>query len=196
MRFSQNLMPQLTAAAKAGRLSRQVSILGAGHEGPINLEDMSLKQGFSISKCASHAITMNSLMASQLAALHPGTAFIHLAPGAVKTNVMSGMGIPKILLKGLTFALSPLFVPIKESGERNLFASTSALFKPRSENSEGAAVGADGGKGGGAYLLNWDDEPSKTQHLLTSYREQGVGQKVYDHTMEVFEKVCVQGEKW
>ena len=190
-------MPQLTVAAKAGRLSRQVSVLGANHEGKLNVDDLSLKTGFTMSTCAAHAITMNSLMTSQLAALYTGTTFIHLAPGAVKTNAMSGIGMPKIIEKALLFAFTPIFVPIKESGERNLFAATSAIFKPRGENSEGAAIGADGGKGGGAYLVNWNDETVLGNHkILTPYREQGVGQKVYDHTMEVFEKVCGRGEKW
>src|SRR5438034_10392834 len=98
-------MPQLTTAAKSGQLSRQISILAAGEEGKIDLDDLALKKNFSLGKCAAHAITMNSLMASHLAAMHPDTTFIHMSPGAVGTNILSGLGIPKIVKNGILFAM-------------------------------------------------------------------------------------------
>jgi len=58
------------------------------------------------------------------------------------------------------------------------------------------ATGADGGKGGGAYLLNWNDEPAAKQKILTQYREEGVAKVVYKHTLEVFDKICTRGEMW
>jgi hypothetical protein len=139
---------------------------------------------------------MNSLMASHLAAMHPDTTFIHMSPGAVGTNILSGLGIPNIVKRGISFAIKPILVPITESGERTCFAATSATFGPKSAKGDGMAIGADGGVGGGAYLLNWKDDVVGNKKVLTPYMEQGVSELVYEHTMGVFEKVCNRGEKW
>jgi hypothetical protein len=189
-------MPQLTAAAKAGRLSRQVSMLAAGREENVNLDDLALKKSFSLRNCAAHATTMNSLIAIHLAGKYPGTTFIHMSPGVVKTNIMRGFGMPKILNDAISFAVTPFALPLTESGERNCFAGTATRFGPQSAGSEGMATGSDGKTGGGAYLLNWRDEAVGNHKVLKPYKEQGVEELVYRHTMDVFDKVCTQGERW
>ncbi len=44
------------------------------------------------------------------------------------------------------------------------------------------------GKGNGVYRVNWNAEVWKDNKILEKYREDGLGQLVYDHTMGVFEK--------
>ena len=80
LRFTDNLLPQLTAAAETGALSRNVSVLSAGKEGPLYLDDLELKRNYSVRTCANHATTMNSLAALHLANLHPQTSFVHIYP--------------------------------------------------------------------------------------------------------------------
>lgn len=87
----------------------------------------------------------------------------------------------------------PFFVPVEESGERHLYAATSQAFVPKrdGDGSTAAAVGSGGVKGSGGYLLNWNgDVVGKQQDLLRKYREEGVGKTVWQHTLDVFQKVC------
>src|SRR6187402_3445580 len=81
MRFITNLLPLLrTAARTTPNFSRSVSILGAGREGHINLDDLDLKSTFSGVSCAAHTIVMNDFMVEEFAAREPGTTFIHSFP--------------------------------------------------------------------------------------------------------------------
>lgn len=214
MRFIHNLLPQLSAAAggdgsnnNTAPLSRVVSVLGAGGEGKLYLDDLSLKKHFSLSNAATHAITMTSLSAMELAATHPTTAFVHSMPGFVDTNaarelnpVVRGMlwGMSKVLM---VLPSIPAVVPLEQSGERHVYAATSGLFAPRSgagggpEDGESVAVGADGERGSGAYLLTWNSTvPTKSAPLLKEYAADGVAKKVWEHTLEVFDSICSSPE--
>lgn len=205
MRFIHNLLPQLTAA-QSTPLSRVVSVLSSGAETKLNFDDLSLKTHFSLANCAAHACTMNSLAAEELAAQHPGTTFVHAFPGIVKSGAARGAG-PVLfpLLNMLTVLLRPWMVPVGESGERHLYAATSATFPPRAdgpdrarlEEGQSAAVGSTGESGSGAYLLSWDGEPCGKEKMMQEHREQGNMKRVWDHTMEVFEKICgTEGGKY
>lgn len=91
----------------------------------------------------------------------------------------------------------PFFVPLEESGERHLYAATSQVFVPKRDGegstaavAAAAAVGSDGVKGSGGYLLNWNGDVVGKQNLLRKYREEGVGKTVWQHTLDVFQNVC------
>ncbi len=183
-RFIQNLLPQLTAAAEAGSLSRCVSVLAAGKEADIILDDLSLKTNYSAGNALKHAATMNSLMASYLAELHPGTSFVHMSPGVVKTNMLRNMGFPTWITAPAFLLLTPFTVDIKVSGERHLYASTSNVFAPKMKG------------GNGYYLLNWDDTTVGNMRVLKKLKEEGVAEKVWNHTLEVYKTVCTDGKKW
>ncbi|KAJ9311065.1 hypothetical protein DTO271D3_8654 [Paecilomyces variotii] len=203
MRFIYNLLPQLTAASTTttttnsrSPLSRVISVLGAGQEGPLNLTDLALKHTYSLRTCGAHAITMNSLMTHELASQNPGTSFIHTYPGVVKTGIMRDLGpLARFGAEVFSVLAKPFFVPVEESGERHLYAATSQSFIPKRDGdgpaAAAAAVGSDGVKGSGGYLLNWNgDVVGKQQDLLRKYREEGVGKTVWQHTLDVFQKVC------
>jgi len=183
-RFVQNFLPQLTAAAEAGTLSRSVSVLAAGRESDIILDDLSLKTNYSTRNALKHAATMNSLMAYHLAELNPETSFVHMSPGAVKTNMLQNMGIPKWIIAPALVLLTPFCVNIRESGERHLYASTSNVFAPKAK------------AGSGSYLLDWDNSPVGNVKVLRKYKEEGVAEKVWKHTLEVYKTVCEEGKKW
>jgi hypothetical protein len=206
MRFIHNLLPQLSAAAGTAEgdsssntipLSRAISVLSPGGEGKLQLDDLSLKHNYSLGNAATHAITMTSLSFMELAGAHPTTAFVHSMPGAVDTNLLRDFnpvvrgviwGFGKVLTS-LPVSI-PAIVPIDQSGERHVYAATSELFAPRSGGTEGAH-----GEAGSAYRLTWDSElQTKKTPLLKEFAADGVADKVWKHTLEVFDSICSSPE--
>lgn len=193
MRFIKNLLPQLTKAgivtedsapAKPGlrsTLASVVSVLQAGGEGPLNLDDLSLKTTYSLRNAAKHAITMTSLSMQELAASHPEVSFVHAYPGVVKTGLMRGFGtVTRVAMNAMLVLAKPWLVPLNESGDRHLYAATSPRFPPRlSTGGDDVAPGADGVKGSGAYLLNWDASAVGNQKVLQEYRQNETGKIVF-----------------
>jgi NAD(P)-dependent dehydrogenase (short-subunit alcohol dehydrogenase family) len=180
-RFAQNLLPLLKRAAEgpAPALSSLVSVLAAGLEGPINKNDISLKTTYSLRACANHATTMNSLAIQTLAKENPGITFVHSAPGGVQTNLVRGLGKwGKMAVENTYFLWRRWAVPIQESGERHLWAATS----------ESTAKG-------GAVLIGADSSV-KTSELVKKMKEDGTEKLVWDHTNEVFDKICKAGGKY
>jgi hypothetical protein len=161
----------LTAAAEAGKLSRSISVLAAGREDELILDDLSLKTHYSARHALKHAATMNSLMASHLASLYPGTSFIHMSPGVVKTNMLDNMGFPGWFTAPVMVLLTPFCVPIKESGERYLYAATSSAYAPKDRQGDMKEARA------GSYLLEWDNREVGNDKMLKRYREEGRGGK-------------------
>lgn len=161
----------------------------------MNLEDPALKNTFTLSACANHAITMNTLAAEQLASKYPDTSFIHASPGAVETRLHRDFG--SLASVGLKFAFilaRPWVTPILESGERHLFAATSMQYPPRSMKSvDDTEQGINGVKGSGAYSISANGSYAQNEKVVQEYRSQGVGERIWEHTLDVFEKVCGTG---
>lgn len=190
-RFVHNLLPQLTAASKEPKsISRVVSVLAAGRERMVIEDDLELKNNFSIGNCANHATVMNTFAVEEFAKQNPSTAFVHMSPGIVKTNAMNNAGmLLKWAGKIIVPLVTPWVVPIKESGERNLFHATASRYAPKSVAGEDAAIGSDGTtKGTGAYLLNWDGKSVGDQKVLNALREKGMGPKMWEHTLSIFKE--------
>ena len=61
-KFINDLMPLLRKAKDAGEDAKVMSVLAAGHGGPVDLDDLGLKKGFSLSAAAVAAATYNDLM--------------------------------------------------------------------------------------------------------------------------------------
>ncbi|KAL5355842.1 hypothetical protein BJX96DRAFT_141949 [Aspergillus floccosus] len=209
MRLITQLLPLLKAAAEdtsveaSARLSRVVSVLDphasvrAGGAGTLDYSDMSLKNTFTLTKCAAHASLMGNFFLEGMARQHPQTSFVHAYPSGVATGIMRqipGGNVVAVILKTL---LRPFMVPIEESGERHLFAATSSKFPPKVEGmrtEDGVAVGSNGVKGSGCYWVNWDGEALSSNKKLDKTRETGAVEKVVQHTNEVFEEVCGEGK--
>ncbi len=201
-RFITNLLPLLqTATTVAPNFARTLSVLGPGNEGPINLNDISLKNTFSGARCAAHTIVMNDFFAEELAAKNPGISFIHLSPGVVDTGIAREL---PFWLRGTIKVLSPVFklfsVGREETGERGVFHLTSSIYAPANPVApSGAGIpaprdlevveGSNGVKGSGGYLLQWDGGVTGKKKLLQEYREKGVGKIVWEHTQGIFAEV-------
>lgn len=197
MRFVQNLLPLLEDAQPAP--GRVVSVLGGGFEGNINTNDLDLKHGYNIVSCAMHSVTMTSLAMEHLAASHR-VSLVHVYPGLVGTNIYTN-SFPPPLAAVYNYGMWPLMYPfsvnIDESGQRHLFHSTSPRYpanklhapsEPQGTatlDSLHVAVGSHGTVGSGAYLMDWKGETSAAGKKMQRLREQGVAQKVWEHTTDL-----------
>ncbi|GLA91218.1 hypothetical protein AtubIFM61612_005550 [Aspergillus tubingensis] len=197
MRFVANLLPQLLKAGedqqqqRPNRLSRVVSVLEAGSEAALHLDDLSLKTNYSLRNCAKHAITMNSVAMEHLAASYPQISFIHSFPGLVRTRLDRDLGgIAKTALSALLLLGRPWETGFEESGERHLYAATNLRFAPRMCGDKmDAAEGSDGKIGSGFYRLDSTGSTYKPNRIMQVYREQGIGGLIWKHTLGVFEQV-------
>ncbi|KAJ5102046.1 hypothetical protein NUU61_004268 [Penicillium alfredii] len=194
MRFIQNLLPLLESTGP----SRVVSIYGGGFEFSINPDDLSLQHNFSLLNAYKHSITMTSLSMDHLSQKHPAISFIHGYPGLVGTNIYSNSFPPPVAALynyGMWPLMWPFSVNLKESGERHLFHLSSARYPARNGvSTQGVPVdpsdvstGIDGQKGSGAYLLNWSGDSRPTRSILREYRDQGMDERVWQHTVDLLQ---------
>ena len=202
MRFATNLLPQLTAAASPSSssssastppLSRIVSVLSPGREAAPIADDLGLRRHYSLRNAEAHAITMSDLFLEELARRHPRTGCVHSYPGGVRSGIVSRMGGPVALVEPVLYALLGfLLVPEAESGARHLYAATAGAFAPREGAGGGegeVAVGSDGERGSGCYLVNQRTERTGKEAVLRKARAEGMREKVWEHTMEEFARI-------
>lgn len=109
--FIHDLIPSLERAKEAGEEAKAMSVLAAGKGGEIDVEDLGLKKGFSLSKAALTAPTYNDLMMESYASLHPKLSFVHAYPGFVRTPLASSssstlLSLSSSLVTALTYPLS------------------------------------------------------------------------------------------
>lgn len=204
MRFIQNLLPLLESPDNPGP-SRVVSVLGGGLESRIDRQDLDLKRSYSVLRCAGHAITMTSLSMEHLAAVHTSVGFLHVFPWLVGGTNIYRNSFPAPVVQFVNYIVWPLLmrpfaVDLAESGERNLFHSTSAWYPSRDKGQktnqgvpipkgelEGVAIGSNGEPGSGAYLLNWKGEGRAGGKTMRRYREEGMPGTVWKHTVELLD---------
>ncbi|GAB7349561.1 hypothetical protein MBLNU459_g0256t1 [Dothideomycetes sp. NU459] len=204
MRFITNFLPLLTEAAENRLLSRVVSVLDphvsvrAGGSGKLDFSDLSLKHTFSLNKCGAHASLMGDFFLEGMAQRNPHTSFVHAYPSGVATGLMRDFPASRVLMAVLKVVLSPIMVPVEESGERHLFAATSGRFPPKAESKveEDVAIGSDGVKGSGCYWASWDGEVFPANKKLDMTRDEGAVEKVVQHTEDVFRRVCEEGKTY
>ncbi|KAL4812961.1 short-chain dehydrogenase/reductase [Aspergillus spinulosporus] len=199
MRFVTNLLPQLIKAGERDEqtlgdgppLSRVISVLEAGGEAALQLDDLSLKTKYSLRNCAKHAITMNSISMEYLAYSYPQISFIHSFPGIVRTRLGRDFGtVTKVAIHALLVLAKPWEIPFAESGERHLYAATSPRFPPRNykDGIPDAAEGSEGYPGSGFYRLSSTGSTYNQSKIMQTYRKNGVRNVIWNHTLDVFAK--------
>lgn len=196
MRFIHNLMPRLNAASQTGELSRVMTVLAAGSEGDVRLDDLDLRHNFTLHACLAHCVVMTDFMIEELAKRHPETSFSHSYPGTVKTGIANALtGPARLAVKVMYSVMTPWILNVQESGERHFFQITSRCY-PAANGGVGVPIppglspmrGTAGVESSGGYLLDWDGKSIGDQRILEKYRAQGVGQKVWEHTMQIFQQ--------
>jgi len=179
-----------------GELSRVKSVLAAGSEAQINLDDLDLKHNYTLHAALAHCVVMTDFILMEFQARNPRIAFFHCYPGCVKSGIIKELSGPVRLAAKLFYSVvTPWILTVKETGERLLFAMTSAVY-PSAEDDHGVplvgeleiSVGADGRKGSGVYLLDWDGHVSGDEKLLDKFMEMDLGRTVWEHTMFVFKR--------
>lgn len=146
---------------------------------------------------------MTDLTLEAIAQQAPEVSFIQDYPGAVKSGI--GREANSLFVRIVSWILvliGPLvYIPTLEAGERHLFFATSAKYPPRSEaetgdgvpvpSGVGVADGIDGEPGSGVYSVHCDGESvgSKVMQILRGLREEGLSQRVWDHTRAEFRRI-------
>ncbi|KAF2651671.1 NAD(P)-binding protein [Lophiostoma macrostomum CBS 122681] len=191
MRFLLTLRPLLLKAPAP----RVINVLGAGTEGELWPEDWTLKEHYSIGNAAGAAGSMTTLFFEEFAKQQGNEkiAIGYTFPGIVGGTGLTLEGLPWWLSPILGWVISPLMklfgYSIEEAGERALFAGTSEQFVSKSQGGEAAAKGSDGTVGSSVYLVHSDSSVIPGNKALTGLREKKLGKQVWEHTLEVFEKV-------
>lgn len=189
------LMPSLTAASEAGELSRVITVLAAGSEGEVRVDDLDLKHNFTLHACLAHCVVMTDFFIGELAKHHPGTSFSHSYPGTVKTGIANELSGPvRLAVKVMYAVMTPWILNVHESGERHFFQITSNCYPSRRGGvglpeppGLSAMRGVDGTPGSGAYLLDWDGKSAGDENVLGKYREMGLPAKIWEHTLQIFD---------
>lgn len=203
MRFTYNLLPLLSNS----KLPRVVSILAAGGEGPIATNDLELYNNYSLQNEANHTATMTSLAMDELAAANPAVSFVHAYPGFVDTPLLGRMfdgltGVWSIFGTLASWVLLPILklfsVSAEEAGERALFLATSSRYAAPDAPDKGVelppgvhAVRGEKGEDGelAYYRIGADGENAPDSASLDKYRKEGEGKKVWQHTLDVYDRI-------
>lgn len=178
--FTHLLLPLLNAAPAA----RVISVLGAGREGPINTTDFGLQSdaNYSLLKSLGQQSSMMSLSLELLSKQNPKVVFVHDFPGMVDTGIqgktlagLKGWYAPiGFIASWILLPLMSLFAMTAEtSGEWGLYKAT------------GKTYAADGN---GFYRLEVDGEECGANKMLEKYRDEELAEKVWEHSLAVFEK--------
>lgn len=213
MRFVVQLMPNLTAASDAGQLSRVNSVLAAGSEGEVRVDDLDLRHNFTLHAALAHCTVMTDFMMEEFSKRYHGTSFMHSYPGTVKTGIANQLNGPiRLAVKVMYAVMTPWILNVQESGERHFFQLTSMCYPSKrwqgtscrgDSDMPGIPVearldvmeGSDNVKGSGAYLLDWDSKPAGDERVLGQYREIDLGPKIWEHTMRMFAQAEEKGQK-
>ncbi|PPR06435.1 hypothetical protein CVT26_006474 [Gymnopilus dilepis] len=201
-RFIVNLLPLVRQATG---LRRVVTVAAAGKEGPVNHDDLGAAyiSPLSLLKVRGHFASIITLSLEVLAKQAPEVTFIHDYPGSVKTGIAREANALVVFMMGIVGAIagSWMFIPHEESGERHLFLATSAKYPPKAGSTESHGVpladdqivtrGTTGEAGSGVYAVDWDCNSAslKVKQLLVQLREEGLVEKLWQHTEEEFKRI-------
>lgn len=198
MRFVVALLPLLRAAPSP----RVISVLAGGKEGQLWPDDFHLKSHYSVGIAAGASASMTTLFMEELASqkANEKISTVHLFPGLVADTGLSQQTehfgpVMRFLFGWIVLPLlSPFAYTAQEAGERVLFAATEKeRFPAKVEDgtmTQGLVQkGSDGKVGSGVYLVQGNSSTVEAPKVLSEMRNSGVGDKLYAHTMEEFEKV-------
>ncbi|KUJ16740.1 uncharacterized protein LY89DRAFT_63501 [Mollisia scopiformis] len=183
--FMSRLVPLLNKASNP----RVVSVLTASQEGAINTADMGVldPKNYNLFPTMRQGVMMMSLSMKELSMQNPKISFVHTNPGMVSTNVHhnwanSMTGYFTVFRWLLEWVLIPLMHIVgstsEEAGEIGLYELTTERYGV--------------GTGNNFFRLDEKAEDAGANSLLEKYEEDGTQKKVWEHTLEVFDKVLAQ----
>lgn len=199
VRLVDRLLPLLTQTVSPPAVGHVAFVMNPSLEGNIVVDDLSLREprAFSLRKRGSHLALFSTFYMEALAARNPGTlSLVHYYPGNVKSGIAETSQIGFFMRTMFRIAM-PLMrivrVPEAESGQRVTFLGTTSVYPPAGDKVArklptglSVSVGADGKVGSGAYRINYNDDVLKQNEKATKYREDGLMDKIYEHTQRAF----------
>jgi NAD(P)-dependent dehydrogenase (short-subunit alcohol dehydrogenase family) len=186
LRILTTLLPLLRAAPSP----RVVSVLGSGLEGQLWPDDWTMEQHWGLMNAAGVSSSLMTFMFEELAAKDDNKkiSFIHLYPGLVGDTGLQIQGLGAVGNFFVKWVAQPLMWVFgysgEEAGERVLYAATSEKFTRGSSE-----IGSNGTTGSGVYLVQGDSSVLEASKVAKKMREEGMAEKVYEHTVDVFDKV-------
>jgi len=196
MRFLTSLLPLLSASSSP----RVVTVLAGGKEGELDTTDIDLRKpgAYTFIKAGGVSSTTMTLGLEEIAKSHPEISFCHVFPGFVNTGLLEktfgGLtGWKSILGTVAQWVLLPVLnyfaMTAEVAGERGLYVATSEKYPSAKtlKTTEVAGMKCSNGENG-VYRVDEDGSTVVDDTLLGPYRQDGVGAKVWDHTMRVFDR--------
>jgi len=181
IRLITNLLPLLRQSPRP----RVLSVLNGGREKPIREDDIGLEDAshYAPRAAINHTTLMTSLAFDVLASNDKQITFMHAFPGLVVSDNFSRLAAPEsygfigrtilILFSRFISAIQSLFgMSAADCGARQAYLLTSDKYGP-----------------GKPWRIDQHSEAVTSPGALKSYRERGWADKVWDHTMHVFEKI-------
>ncbi|TVY84965.1 Oxidoreductase lepF [Lachnellula suecica] len=183
IRLLTNLLPLLRKSPKP----RVLSVLNAGKEKAILKDDLGLEDetNWSSMVVVNHTTTNMSLALDFLSEDTSNKSLIvmHAFPGLVRTNIFSKLTAPESSSIFWWFALACIRnivavlmavqgISPQDSGARQVYHLTSDTFTP-----------------GSLHLIDESSEEVAPNVVLQGYRDEGMAKKVWDFTMQVFDRV-------
>ena len=120
-------------------------------------------------------------------------------PGLVMTPYINRMtGVIGFIHRTILRILAPFVaIPVEEVAERCLWLGTSGRFRAKMEGKgvlvkgEDVAIGTDGEEGSGVYSITerGDSSGENIVKVLKGYREQGMWQRIWEHTEGEFKRI-------
>lgn len=88
MNLLRGLLPKLNVAADAGEPARALTVLDATRSNPkgLNLQDLELKNSYTLRNAADHCISMTDVYLNHLSHLHQNVGFMHSYPGVCSAS--------------------------------------------------------------------------------------------------------------
>ncbi|GAP82450.1 putative short-chain dehydrogenase reductase SDR [Rosellinia necatrix] len=193
VRFTTNLLPLVR---RATALRRVVTVGGGGHESGLDAADFPALQ-VPQDKLRGHLTSLVTLGLEAVARTAPDVSFVHDYPGTVRTKLLAYL--PEEALRTLEF------MPLEESGQRQLYVATSSRFPPASGVEAAGvplgdgveiAVGTSGVTASGVYSVGSDCESASPAvlELLSAMRAHGLVRRVHQHTDDEFRRVTNIGK--
>lgn len=179
-----NLVPLLRQSSRP----RVLSIVNGGREKALHEPEIGLKQRCSLVSVINHTTTMTSLAFEHLAETDSSFTFLHSYRGIVRTDIFARLTPPESsdifwritlsLIRGLVAMLMLCVgIPVEECGERQAFLLTSDKFGP------------------GAWRIDSSSEQASRSGVLERYREGSCAERIWEHTMRVFDTALAVGSE-
>ena len=177
-----NLLPLLRQSPRP----RVLSVLNGGKEKALHEQDLGLDERWSSISVINHTTTMTTLAFEHLAKKNRRLAFLHSAPGLVKTDIVARLTPPEssgllwrvtlASIRGLAAMVMLCFgMEVKECGERQAFNLTTDKYGP------------------GMWLISPLSEPISAPGVLERYREGSWSERVWEYTMGIFDTTLAMG---